>query len=255
MNMTFRLGTTSYILADDILPNAHYLAEKVQDIELVLFEVDDGQNNLPSPADILKLREIAAESDLTFTVHLPLDLKMGSTGQNLHRSLQKAQSVILRTRPLDPFAYVLHLDGKEVEDYGDWVEQASRSLEIAADWAGDPALLAVENLENYPLDFIDPVLERVPVSRCLDVGHLWLEGHDPVPFLQRHLSRTKVVHIHGVGTRDHQSLAHIEESKLQAVLACLEGFEGVFTLEIFNRADLESSIDALRKAGMQWQPN
>lgn len=252
MTTTFRLGTTSYILADDILPNAHYLADKVQDIELVLFEVDDGQNNLPSPADILKLREIAAGADLSYTVHLPLDLKMGSNGDSLHRSLKKAQAVILRTRPLDPYAYVLHLDGKGVQDYEGWVEQASRSLELVAEWAGDPTLLAVENLENYPLDFIDPVLDEVAVSRCLDVGHLWLEGHDPVPFLERHLERARVVHIHGKGTRDHQSLAHVDRVSLQAVLKCLDGFEGVLTIEIFNRADLESSIEALREAGMQW---
>ena len=41
----FRLGTTSYIIPDEILPNVRFLAGKVQDVELVLFEVDDGQNN------------------------------------------------------------------------------------------------------------------------------------------------------------------------------------------------------------------
>ena len=44
----FRLGTTSYIIPADILPNARYLAGKIRDIELILFEVDDGPNNLPS---------------------------------------------------------------------------------------------------------------------------------------------------------------------------------------------------------------
>ena len=44
----FRLDH-SYIIPDDILPDARYLADKVRDIELVLFEVDDSMNNLPSP--------------------------------------------------------------------------------------------------------------------------------------------------------------------------------------------------------------
>lgn len=255
MKPTYRVGTTSYILADDIMPNAHYLADKVEDIELVLFEVDDGQNNLPGQEDIRELAEIASGADLTYTVHLPLDLRMGAEGEELHASLAKAKRVIERTKPLDPFAYVLHLDGKDVKDYDHWVGEAARSLELAAGWAGDPALLAVENLENYPLDFIDPVLEQAPVSRCLDVGHLWLEGHDPIPFLEQHLARARVVHLHGIGSRDHQSLAHMEQSQLEAVLTALAGFEGVLTLEIFNRADLESSLEALRKAGMQWQPS
>ena len=72
----FRLGTSSYIIPADILPNAHYLAGKVKDIELILFEVDDGPNNLPSPEVIEELEQIAREQDLTYTVHLPLDLKL-----------------------------------------------------------------------------------------------------------------------------------------------------------------------------------
>ena len=76
-NYPFRLGTTSYIIPDDILPNALYLAGKVRDIELILFEVDDGPNNLPSPEVIQALSKVAQDNDLTYTVHLPLDLKLG----------------------------------------------------------------------------------------------------------------------------------------------------------------------------------
>ena len=47
--LPFRLGTTSYIIPDDILPNVRYLADKIDDIELVLFDVED-YCNLPSPA-------------------------------------------------------------------------------------------------------------------------------------------------------------------------------------------------------------
>ena len=67
-NNPFRLGTTSYIVPDDILPNVRYLAGKVRDIELILFEVDDGPNNLPSTEVIDELTTIAQENDLTYTV-------------------------------------------------------------------------------------------------------------------------------------------------------------------------------------------
>ena len=79
-SLPFRLGTSSYIIPADILPNAHYLAGKVRDIELILFEVDDEQNNLPSPEVIDELINLAALYDLTYTVHLPLDLKLGADG-------------------------------------------------------------------------------------------------------------------------------------------------------------------------------
>lgn len=247
----YRLGTTSYILPDDILPNVRYLAPRVDDVELVLFEVDDGAGNLPGPGEVSELAGLATRHALSYTVHLPLDLRLGSDGGGGHHSLEKAQAVIDRTRALDPWAYVLHLDGKDVQDYPGWVDQSVRALELAAGWAGGADRLAVENLEGYPLDFIDPVLAQVPASRCLDIGHLWLDGHDPIPFMERHLHRARVVHLHGVGSRDHQSLAHVEPAELRRVLQALEagGYAGVLTLEVFGQADLASSMVVLRELG------
>ena len=124
----FRLGTTSYIIPDDILPNARYLAGKVRDIELILFEVDDGPNNLPSPEVIEDLSQIAGKYDLTYTVHLPLDLKLGEDSSERDQSLVKAKRVIDCTRALDPWAYILHLDGKSV--------RTSTNTELIAALAG-----------------------------------------------------------------------------------------------------------------------
>jgi len=248
----YRLGTTSYILPDAILPNVRYLAPQVQDVELVLFEVDDGGGNLPSAEEVDQLAGLALQHGLSYTVHLPLDLRLGSDGGDQHRSLQKARAVIDRTRALDPWAYVLHLDGKDVRDHAAWVGQAARALELAAGWAGSAERLAVENLEGYPLDFIDPVLARLPAGRCLDIGHLWLEGYDPLPLLERHLERTRVIHLHGIGSRDHQSLAHIDRAELRRVLTALEagGYAGVVTLEVFGQEDFQSSMAVLGELGV-----
>lgn len=251
----FRLGTTSYIIPDDILPNARYLAGKVRDIELILFEVDDGPNNLPSSEVIHELTKIAQDHDMTYTVHLPLDLKLGEDGSERDQSLVKAERVIDCTRGLDPWAYVLHLDGKSVRTSTDaelikrWQDQSVRALEIVSAWAGGPDKLAVENLETYPLDFIQPVLDRIPVSRCVDVGHLWLDGHDPIPYLQAALPRTCVIHMHGIAERDHRSLAFLPQEKVRAVLHELihANYSGVLTLEIFSEEDFLSSLDVLGK--------
>lgn len=259
----FRLGTTSYILPAGILPNVRFLADKVQDIELVLFEVDDGPNNLPTPDVIEELSGLAETHDLTFTVHLPLDLRLGAGGDEGHASLVKARKVIECTRALGPWAYVAHLDGKELrpsppaplplgEGRGvrDWQRHSIRALEIVAEWAGGAERLAVENLERYPLDFILPVIERAPVSRCVDVGHLWLDGHDPLPYLRDALPRTRVVHLHGIDGRDHKSLAHAPPEKLKPVMGMLlrENYAGVLTLEVFGEEDFESSVSALERS-------
>jgi sugar phosphate isomerase/epimerase len=254
-NCPFRLGTTSYIIPDDIFPNARYLAGKVWDIELILFEVDDGPNNLPSPEVIYELSKIAQENDLTYTVHLPLDLKLGEDGSERDQSLVKAKRVIDCTCGLDPWAYVLHLDGKTIRTSTDvelirrWQDQSVRALEIVSEWAGSVEKLAVENLETYPLDFIQPVLDRIPVSRCVDVGHLWLDGHDPIPYLQAALPRTRVIHIHGIAERDHRSLAFMPQEKIRAVWDALvhANYEGVLTLEIFSEEDFISSMNVIHR--------
>lgn len=256
MNFPFRLGTTSYILPADILPNLHYLAGKVQDVELILFEVDDGPNNLPSPAQVDEMKALAREHGLTCTVHLPLDLRLADDGSLRHISLQKARRVIECTRPLDPWAYVLHLDGKAVREnpapqaYSRWLEQAETSLRQVSEWAGGLEKLAVENLEGYPLDFYETVFERVPVSRCVDLGHLWLDGHDPLPYLRRALPRTRVIHIHGLAERDHRSLAFLAPERLRAVLQELihARWDGVLTIEVFSEEDFLASLQALEAA-------
>ena len=253
-NLPYHLGTTSYIIPADILPNVRYLADKVDDVELVLFEVDDGQNNLPSRETIHELNGVAASHGLTFTVHLPLDLRLGDGGDESHLSLIKARKVIDCTRDLNPFAYVLHLDGKEIKNGGtptqveQWRDSSVRALEIIGEYVGGAEKLAVENLERYPFDLSSPVFNRVAVSRCVDVGHLWLDGHDPLPYLRQALPRTKVIHIHGIAERDHKSLAHVPPEKLNPVIDLLhqENFSGVMTIEVFGEEDFESSMQTLQ---------
>ena len=249
----FRLGTTSYIIPDDILPNARYLAGKVSDIELILFEVDDGPNNLPAPQVLEELSSIARQNDMTYTVHLPLDLKLGENGSERDQSLVKAKRVIDCTRGLEPWAYVLHLDGRSIRTSTDmelvrrWQDQSVRALEIVSEWTGSVEKLAVENLESYALDFIQPVLDRIPVSRCVDVGHLWLDGHDPIPYLQNALPRTRVIHMHGIAERDHRSLTFMPRQKVRFVWDELirANYQGVLTLEIFSEEDLDTSLQVI----------
>lgn len=248
---SFRLGATSYILPADLITNLRYLAGKVQDVELVLFDLDDGPSNLPSKQEVAALGRLACQSGISFTVHLPLDLHLGSDSSVDHISVQKARKVIELTLPLDPWAYIAHLEGREVQhgaaprELERWQVQAVRALEVTSAWIGDPARLALENLEGYPLDLLMPVLAACPVSRCVDIGHLWLDGHDPLPYLRQALPRTRVIHLHGLNGRDHQSLTYVPARALEPVLECLlvGNFPGVITLEVFGEPDFTSSLE------------
>lgn len=258
----FRVGATSYIIPDNLAANARYLSERVQDMELVLFDLEDGQSNLPDAETAAELRRMAGETGLSYTVHLLIDVHGNAAGEEEHISLRKARQVIELTRGINPFAYVLHLDGREVRANASpaelvrWQVETAWALEQVAGWAGGFQRLAVENLEGYPLDFIEPVLEQVPASRCIDIGHLWLDGHDPLPYLERAFARTRVVHLHGLAGRDHQSLAHTPPEQIDRVIRFLvdNDYSGVVTMEIFGEADFHSSLQALREScrRMQW---
>lgn len=45
-----RIGATSYTYSADILTNVKKLAGLVQDVELVLFEIEDPERDIPSQA-------------------------------------------------------------------------------------------------------------------------------------------------------------------------------------------------------------
>jgi sugar phosphate isomerase/epimerase len=259
----FRIGTTSYIVPDDILANVTYLAPLVDDVELVLFDTQDYGSNLPDAALCSGLATLAAAHDLTFTVHLPLDLRLADDGSATHLSLRQAQRAIEATRALTPYAYTLHLDGTALLDsptpavLARWRERALAALRVVCGWVDDPARLCLENVERWDPAAFAPLFEELPISRCLDVGHLWLEGRDPVALLPEWLGRARTVHLHGhiadvtdgITERDHASLAHVPAERLDPVTALLgRHFEGVLTLEVFTEDDLLASLAALRQS-------
>ena len=250
------MGCTSYVWPAEILPNVRRLGPLVDDVELVLFEVD-GYSNLPDTATVAELNALAGTHDLTYTVHLPLDLTLARP-----HSLEMAEKVIACTRDLEPWAYVLHLDGRQpvacraesVEGnpspatLARWRQDACRVLEEVAVRAGGAQWLCVENLENYAPEHFLPLLERVPVGLCVDIGHLWLTGRDPLPLLDSYLSRTRVIHLHGCAecgleARDHESLLHMGVERVAPILDLLSArrYNGVLTLEVFGQEDFYSS--------------
>jgi sugar phosphate isomerase/epimerase len=240
--LPFRLGSTSYVYPADILLNVRRLAPLVDDVELVLFEVE-GQSNLPSQAVVAELNMLADAHDLTYTVHLPLDLRLAACDNAWrHPSMDKARRVVQSTRPLNPWAYVVHLDGTEIQadaspaTLSRWRERAARSLDMIGQEAGAVCRLTVENLENYAPQAFLPLLDRLPVSLCVDVGHFLKKGEFPLPYLQAHLERTRVIHVHGFRDgRDHRGLDLLPDGLLAKLLDVVLAahYQGVLTVEVF----------------------
>ncbi len=251
---SFRLGTTSYIIPADIIPNIEMLASRVDDIELVLFESDE-QSNYPDHETIQTLTALAEAYDLSYTVHLPLDIQLGSTDEKERReSVQKCLRAVDRTGSLQPFAYIIHFNGQDLgpvpsPDLDQWISGLNRSItEFSA--AGMPMQhLCIESLD-YPYELIEPVVIEHGLSVCLDIGHILVHDHPFHAYLDRYLDRCRVIHLHGIRDgKDHRDISLINKDYLSLLFERLEANqrERVVTLELFSRTDLDVSLSIIEK--------
>lgn len=245
----FRVGSTSYVYPADILPNVRALAGYIDDIELVFFESPDF-SNVPGPDVVREMAALAAANGLTFSVHFPIDRKLGSTDAAEREALlSQMLRLIDLARPLPVSAYVLHVegikDGAPPERIRQWQRDAMPLLARVADAVPSPGLVAVENLA-YPFEWCDPFLEAYGFSVCLDAGHLWEMGYDWKAHVARYLPRTRIIHLYGPGERSgHISLATAPRDRTAAFLKAIAAFSGVLTLETFGYEDTATSLGAL----------
>ena len=253
-----RLGTTSYILPADILPNVEFLAPLVDDVELVLFE-SDAISNLPSEEAVRELGRLARRERLSYTVHLPMDAHLGATDELLRRAaVGKCLRVIERTAPLDPFAWVVHFHhddyrtGIPAHTVPAWHAALRRSMNELLDHGLPARSFCVETL-SYPFELVADLVEELDLSICLDVGHLVLYGFDVAAAIRRYWPRTRVIHLHGVHSgKDHTDVSHLDPDIPRMVLSAARGdprIERVLTLEVFSEPDLRGSLAALERLG------
>ncbi|MCD6353540.1 MAG: sugar phosphate isomerase/epimerase [Proteobacteria bacterium] len=250
----FRLGTTSYIIPADIIPNVEYLADKVDDIELILFESDE-ISNLPDHQTVERLQNLAVENDLTYTVHLPLDINLGDPDETERRkSISKCLRVIRLMESVDPFAYIIHFHGEQrsknpAADLKRWQENLKRSVNELLKSNIASHSLCVETLD-YPFELVEPIVYDYDLSICLDIGHLLLYGLPYRDYLDRYFEKTRVVHLHGIiNGKDHRNISSIRKDQLSLLLShlsCQRAGSRVVSLEIFNENDFKVSLDILK---------
>ncbi len=249
-----RTGTTSFIHRAGWLENARRLADRVDDVEILLFD-PSGPCGLPSAAEIEDLARLARDTGLSYTVHAPLDLALGSEEEARRRaSVASVLEVARATAPLEARALVVHLvlgerEGGPPPAYlGAWRDRAAASLgELLA--AGVPGeTLCLETLD-YDFALAEPVLDALGLCVALDVGHLARDGRPFDGVLARNLPRIRTVQLHGTapGGRDHRSIRHYPRADAVRLLRALAaaGWEGVLTLEVFGEAELDDSLACL----------
>lgn len=232
-----------------MLPNVEKLAPLVDDVELVLFDVE---RDVPGAEDVSQLVRLKHEHALSYTLHTPLDASLASADEARRAiGIDKVRRAIAWARPLEPLGHTVHVylgdgerDAAPPTDLDAWRDRARRSLEaILADVA--PHALCVECID-YDFALIAPVVRALDLSVALDVGHLMRDGRGLRAAVDEWLPRARIIQLHGTRPdgRDHKSLTFAPRAELQWLFDTLaeRQFGGVLTLEVFDAADLETSL-------------
>ncbi|HML47095.1 MAG TPA: hypothetical protein PKE04_10155, partial [Clostridia bacterium] len=133
---------------------------------------------------VAQTREALRDVGATCSVHLPFrGVDISYPSRDVAEGYARMMAGVVRlARPLSPMAYVVHPTGdfaKRLRDFAQifpvlqktW-DTSLFALETLARLGGiQPEELAVENL-SHPLAMNDYILERLPVSACLDAGHI-----------------------------------------------------------------------------------
>ncbi|CCK82146.1 cobamide remodeling phosphodiesterase CbiR [Desulfobacula toluolica] len=255
----FKLGTTSFIFPDHIIPNVKKLGAFFDEIELLVFE-SMPEEVLPSKDDVKKLLELSQKLNLTYNIHLPIDVSL--TCDDLKKRQTSADmllKVIDLFTPLAPSTHTLHLDMPKgiktdkgnLRQLKDWEEKARQGLGALVSGLSNPGIISVETLD-YPFSLVETLVEEFKTSVCIDVGHQIKYGHNLLKTFEKHQYRTSIMHLHGVdfsvpSGKDHTALDKLPEKHFRQVQFILENFEGVVSIEVFNLENLNRSLAFLSK--------
>ena len=245
----FRLGTTSFIYPDDYIPNIKLLGPFVDEIELLLFERRPALALLRGPV-IAELAHLSRDLKLTYNVHLPTDIDLGSPVEaDRRQAVDTVVRIIEGTAPLSPTGFALHVPFKGYNRRRDemhrWSDTVRRSLGMLLS-AGIPGdLLAIESLD-YPLETIGDILIDLNLAVCLDIGHLIVHGYGLQSICDRFGDRITMIHLHGAdGKRDHLPLECLPQEWIAPVFEFLAQFRGSVSLEVFSFDFLVASLNFL----------
>jgi sugar phosphate isomerase/epimerase len=250
----FRIGATSFVHAASWIDNVERLADRVEDIELLFFDIE-GADGLPNARERAALRDAKERHRLSYSVHLPLAPSLASRDEARRRAgIACAQRALAVARELNAEHCVFHVYLGDYEgdaaiearaDLAGFRARASDSIERLLGCGVAPRALCVEQLD-YDLTLLLPVIEHYDLSIALDVGHLQRDRQPLRERVQRLLPRTRIVQWHGTepGGRDHRSLAHFPNVDARWLIETLLAvdFDGVLTLEVFRPDDFDASL-------------
>jgi hypothetical protein len=240
------LATTSFIYPDNYLPNVRLLAPNVDEIELLFFEAE----GLPDQSTILQLAKAAETHEITYNIHMPLELEPGSASAEIRiKTASICHQIFQLTAPICPTTYTLHLPmdpncGNRLL----WLHHLRDTLCRILSSGIESRSISVETLD-YPFDWIENLIAEYDLCVCPDIGHLVRDGRDVNTLLTGFSDRISIIHLYG-GAEGHAHLPldHLEPKAFHHVLNFLKTFTGTLCLEVFSFEHLRRSLSFFEKA-------
>ncbi len=170
----FRLGTTSFIYPDHIIPNVRKTGRFFDEIELLVFE-SLPRDVIPSKDDVRELQLLGEDLNLTYNIHLPVDVSLtADSAQERQKAADTLNLVMERFSPLAPTTLTLHLDmDRDMTDPYEilsWKDRARKGLSLWVPGLDAPESICVETLWYDP-GLFSAMIADYDLSVCLDVGH------------------------------------------------------------------------------------
>lgn len=252
----FKIGATSYIYPDYMVPNVKMLAPFLDEIELLFLE-SSASGSIPSENDINELYRLSQEHGITYNIHLPTDIFPGSSNPSDRICfLETVQHIISCTSILLPSTCTLHLPYQEDLNKNEcdprWLDNTYSSIEKLIESGVKSKTISVETLE-YPIEWIDGIISDFNLSVCIDAGHLLLNGFNIEPVFRKYLDKTSVIHLHGIENRhDHLSLNKLSYEEIETLLQLIQGFTGTISIEVFSFDNLSSSLQYFDNSHNKW---
>jgi sugar phosphate isomerase/epimerase len=258
----FKVGTTSFIDPGPIVDNVKKLGPVFDEIELLVFEslpfmtTDGPVPVLPQPHEIKELARLSQELGVTYNIHLPVDVSLTSPSRKERiLGVDTIKRVVDLCSPLSPSTHTLHLEFTPADalegkaGIEKWQERALESLETLCPFLNHLSDISIETLE-YPPEYLFEILDSLDVALCIDAGHLIKYNYDIKALFDRYGHRVPLIHLHGVDfsherPKDHQGLDKTPMDRFLPTLEVLKQFDGVVSLEVFNRGNLQDSVDYL----------
>jgi sugar phosphate isomerase/epimerase len=203
----------------------------LDEIELLLFE--SAYDSLPSKQEIKDLSMLAKEFDITYDIHLPLDIYLEDKNPAVRRhAIDIIKQVIDLTIPLSPSI---------------WQERIYESMDKLLSTGIKSRSIAIENL-MYPFEWVEKVISSLNLSVCIDIGHLILMNADIKKVFDKHHDKTSIIHLHGVEDNiDHLSLDKLTDNETLDIMKILKTYSGIAIIEVFSYNNLQASLKYLEK--------